>query len=104
MKFKKPEKSNGRTQPQLLMDFVEGLSQACSASGVLGNVLRNPEFWKISDVLYNVKKIAPELAVTSLRWKEPEMKNYTGVRKYSKDHLVTSTGAVSHPTKVIINE
>lgn len=102
-KYKTPEKSNGRSQPELLVDFVEGVRQASSAAGVLGNVLRNPEFWKIADVLHTVKTIAPNIAVTSLRWAEPEMKTYVGTGKAAmpKTPLITDSNAPTNPTKVI---
>lgn len=101
-KYKKPETLDGKSQPKLLMEFMRGIEQAGAAAGVIGTLLKHPEFWKISNTLRDVNILAPSIAVTSLKWAEPEMKTYMGSRKLSPPPIITDTEFSNKPTKLIL--
>lgn len=104
MKKYKPEKSNGRTQPMLVGDMIEGLIQASNACSVMVHHLQDPRFMDIRSTLDLTVGMARTLATTSLRYGTPDVKTVVGYRKptSSTPSIIPTSETPSTPTKVIV--
>lgn len=81
MKKYKAKKIDGKSEPKMVGEFIDGIIQASNACNALVHHLRDPRFMDVRITLDLTISLARKLATTSLRYGSAEIKTTIGYRK-----------------------